>query len=1021
MTSTTFFIIFVPILGVLLLAINLILAPHNPYQEKDSAFECGFHSFLGQNRTQFSISFFIFGLLFLLFDLEILLVYPYSVSSYSNDIYGLVIMMVFFVLLTLGFIFELGKNALTIDSRQTLSYSNDHTATIHVFTNLILNSKIRTLNLFRKKVKNNLMYISLNTDYKENSKIETSSERYEYKKMIFYPFSPKEWFNSIYSYQKSYIKPLIIFDKIIYTLVKIYLNMLKYKKHPFKRRRHNRIRYSANKIYSGRAELLHTNSKIHIILYLYNKPKAAIKRNIRKIVTLRKFYRFIYKNKVKYIPYYKNRIFFSLKKKFFVFKKWNTVCFKPIYNMLNYFLLRKNYLFKPYKINYRLLKKFFKLQKRFFNTKKSIDFNKYKLNNLSVSFRNLGLISMIEKLYDKSVIINFVEKKSIHLNSDIFASAVALKLRNRKNKAIRVLRKAIVKMVTIPDLHTRITFDDLSEVMNKNNIITTIQQQAVNGVRFKASGRLTKRLTAQRAISKVRYVGSLKNIRSSLNNLSSTLLRGYAKSNLEYININSKTRNGTFGLKTWVSSHILMLKSGIIFKKLLTWFIKKWPNILIIFGIGLIGRIFINQYLGVSFFTDCFELTSIFYNPLLICFTPYIYGIEFNFTLGSFVELNKNLLVIIKSILPSFTLESLTLENLSLNKLICGIRKLIDGYGKNTMTMNAENSSSKVTDLPEDLAKNRPKDLTKDEGIVMRMNGPEQGSSSNNDFSGTRKPIARSCKKNISYSLVDDDRFNDNNNHSNKRLTSDDIEDSSNLNKTKEERRRRLAKERSAKYKINHREELREKARVYRQNPGRTDQEKREAYIKKKELLDNRKRIVDEKNAQDYMNYLDNRARGNKSIEELKKLAEMPVVSGFKSRNAVWLVDSENKKIGPYISQKEAANDLDVCYKIVSNGVNYDNKITCKRDTGNIHTKLGETYNVKKVMRLDEELTRADVRRIFDTPLHGIGIVAIDSKGNEINYTSKIEVSRKLKIDGRTIDKRIKDGKVFGGYTFKKK
>jgi NADH-ubiquinone oxidoreductase chain 3 len=119
MTSTTFFIIFIPILAILLLAVNLVLAPHNPYQEKDSVFECGFHSFLGQNRTQFSVSFFIFGLLFLLFDLEILLVYPYSVSSYTNDIYGLVVMMVFFVLLTLGFIFELGKNALTIESRQT--------------------------------------------------------------------------------------------------------------------------------------------------------------------------------------------------------------------------------------------------------------------------------------------------------------------------------------------------------------------------------------------------------------------------------------------------------------------------------------------------------------------------------------------------------------------------------------------------------------------------------------------------------------------------------------------------------------------------------------------------------------------------------------------------------------------------------------------------------------------------------------------------------------------------------------
>lgn len=136
MTSTTFFIIFIPILAILLLAINLILAPHNPYQEKDSVFECGFHSFLGQNRTQFSVSFFIFALLFLLFDLEILLVYPYSVSGYTNDIYGLVIMMVFFVLLTLGFIFELGKNALTIDSRQTSSYNTVDTSDYHAFLTL---------------------------------------------------------------------------------------------------------------------------------------------------------------------------------------------------------------------------------------------------------------------------------------------------------------------------------------------------------------------------------------------------------------------------------------------------------------------------------------------------------------------------------------------------------------------------------------------------------------------------------------------------------------------------------------------------------------------------------------------------------------------------------------------------------------------------------------------------------------------------------------------------------------------
>jgi NADH-ubiquinone oxidoreductase chain 3 len=118
MTSMTLFLIFIPILALIFLLVNLIFAPHNSYQEKDSPFECGFHSFIHQNRREFSISFFIFALLFLLFDLEILLVFPYVVSAYINGIYGLMLMLIFFLVLTLGFAFELGKGALKINSRQ---------------------------------------------------------------------------------------------------------------------------------------------------------------------------------------------------------------------------------------------------------------------------------------------------------------------------------------------------------------------------------------------------------------------------------------------------------------------------------------------------------------------------------------------------------------------------------------------------------------------------------------------------------------------------------------------------------------------------------------------------------------------------------------------------------------------------------------------------------------------------------------------------------------------------------------
>ena len=121
MSSLTFFFIFVCIVAVLFLAINLIFAPHNPYQEKYSIFECGFHSFLGQNRTQFGIKFFIFALVYLLLDLEILVIYPFGVSEYDNGIYGLIVVLIFTGIITVGFVFELGKNALKIDSRQVIT------------------------------------------------------------------------------------------------------------------------------------------------------------------------------------------------------------------------------------------------------------------------------------------------------------------------------------------------------------------------------------------------------------------------------------------------------------------------------------------------------------------------------------------------------------------------------------------------------------------------------------------------------------------------------------------------------------------------------------------------------------------------------------------------------------------------------------------------------------------------------------------------------------------------------------
>ena len=117
--------------------------------------------------------------------------------------------------------------------------------------------------------------------------------------------------------------------------------------------------------------------------------------------------------------------------------------FKTNNNLIRYFLvnLRRKYL-KLSNIptyNIRLLKKLVRLQKILFNSLKLLNFNKSKFNSLNLNLRNFGLISLIEKLYNKKVEINLVELRSIHLNSDVFSSAVALKLRDRKNRLLRIL------------------------------------------------------------------------------------------------------------------------------------------------------------------------------------------------------------------------------------------------------------------------------------------------------------------------------------------------------------------------------------------------------------------------------------------------------------------------------------------------------------------------------------------------------------------------------------------------------
>jgi NADH-ubiquinone oxidoreductase chain 3 len=87
MTIVVLFV-FVPVLVGILLGVNLLLAAHRPDAEKVSSYECGFSPIYGQVRAPFSVAYYLVGILFLIFDLEIAVLFPLAVTLYQVTTYG---------------------------------------------------------------------------------------------------------------------------------------------------------------------------------------------------------------------------------------------------------------------------------------------------------------------------------------------------------------------------------------------------------------------------------------------------------------------------------------------------------------------------------------------------------------------------------------------------------------------------------------------------------------------------------------------------------------------------------------------------------------------------------------------------------------------------------------------------------------------------------------------------------------------------------------------------------------------
>jgi len=111
---------YLPILIQMLLAVGFVvltiigssfLGPRRHSKNKDKNFECGIES-VGNARVPFSVKYFLVAILFVLFDVEVIFMYPWAVNFREMGMEGMMKMGIFMVLLLVGFFYVMKKKGL---------------------------------------------------------------------------------------------------------------------------------------------------------------------------------------------------------------------------------------------------------------------------------------------------------------------------------------------------------------------------------------------------------------------------------------------------------------------------------------------------------------------------------------------------------------------------------------------------------------------------------------------------------------------------------------------------------------------------------------------------------------------------------------------------------------------------------------------------------------------------------------------------------------------------------------------
>jgi NADH-quinone oxidoreductase subunit A len=105
------------ILAILLMALSRLLGPYRPNKNKLSPYESGMDP-VGEADERYSISFYLIAMAFIVFDLEVVFIYPWTVTYLDAGVGTLVSMMVFILELVVGLVYLIKKGTLDWDINQ---------------------------------------------------------------------------------------------------------------------------------------------------------------------------------------------------------------------------------------------------------------------------------------------------------------------------------------------------------------------------------------------------------------------------------------------------------------------------------------------------------------------------------------------------------------------------------------------------------------------------------------------------------------------------------------------------------------------------------------------------------------------------------------------------------------------------------------------------------------------------------------------------------------------------------------